>query len=238
MNGMFVTEYYGGEDAEQVTADLHFDRTTSAQLSWVDVRGIMSADQMVNITSENLFEKGEVVNYNLTWDPVDVNLMEIKRQWINDTEVPDSARSYIFENVQDNINATVSILYGNKEGSTENYTAKVSSTISIKFLNKIYWGASEAEELDNDAIIQLNSKLSDKLENTLSFNCEGGKYMFFAVPKELINNDVIITCGGLIYSDWTQSEISLKNEHNYTTYYVVFRSNNIQSAKHIEISLK
>ena len=62
--------------------------------------------------------------------------------------------------------------------------------------------------------------------------------MFFAVPKELINNDVIITCGGLIYSDWTQSEISLKNEHNYTTYYAVFRSNNIQSAKHIEISLK
>ena len=238
MNGMFVTEYYGGEDAEQVTADLHFDRTTSAQLSWVDVRGIMSADQMVNITSENLFEKGEIVNYNLTWDPVDVNLMEIKRQWINDTEVSDSARSYIFENVQDNINATVSILYGNKEGSTENYTAKVSSTISIKFLNKIYWGASEAEELDNDAIIQLNNKLSDKLENTFSFNCEGGKYMFFAVPKELINNDVIITCGGLIYSDWTQSEISLKNEHNYTTYYVVFRSNNIQSTKHIEISLK
>lgn len=238
MNGMFVTEYYGGEDAEQVTADLHFDRTTSAQLSWVDVRGIMSADQMVNITSSNLFEKGEVVNYNLTWNPVDVNLMEIKRQWINDVEVADSARSYIFENVQDNINATVSILYGNLEGSTENYTAKVNSTISIEFLNKIYWGASEAESLDNDAILQLNGELSDSLQKTLSFNCDGGKYMYFALPKDLITDEVLILCGGLIYSDWEQSVISLKNEHNYTTDYVLFRSNNMQSAKYIEINLK
>lgn len=238
MNGMFVTEYFGGEDAEQVTADLHFDRTTSAQLSWVDVRGIVSADQMVNITSANKFEKGEVVNYDLTWNPVDVNLMEIKRQWVNDIEVADSARSYIFENVQNNINATVSILYGNKEGSTENYTAKVNSTISIEFLNKIYWGVSEDETLDNEAILQLNGELSDTIQKTLSFNCEDGKYMYFAVPKDLISNDVLILCGGLIYSDWEQSVINLKNEHNYITDYVVFRSNNMQSAKYIEICLK
>lgn len=238
MNGMFVTEYYGGEDAEQVTADLHFDRTTSAQLSWVDVRGIMSADQMVNITSANKFEKGEVVNYDLTWNPVEVNLMEIKRQWINDVEIPDSSRTYTFENVQDNINATVSILYGNKEGSTENYTAKVNSTISIEFLNKIYWGSSESEQLDNDAILQLNSELSDNIKKTLSFDCDGGKYMFIAIPKDLIEDEVLITCGGLVYSDWEQSVINLKNEHNYTTDYVVFRSNNMQSAKYIEICLK
>ena len=136
------------------------------------------------------------------------------------------------------INATVSILYGNKEGSTENYTAKVNSTISIEFLNKIYWGVSEDETLDNEAILQLNGELSDTIQKTLSFNCEGGKYMYFAVPKDLISNDVLILCGGLIYSDWEQSVINLKNEHNYITDYVVFRSNNMQSAKYIEICLK
>lgn len=238
-NGKFVGEYYGGEPNEEVVWDLHFDRNTSAQLAWLDVKGVHSDEEMVNITSDEDFEKGQVLyNHPISWDPIDVPCMDIKCQWIDDLKISDTDRFYLIPELSSDYHPVVKLLYANEEGSMEEYQESVQAVAHFRFLNRIYWGGSESDTISDAEILQLNNKLAADLIHTLEFDCTGGKYMYMAIPKDLIDDEIIIMCGGIRFSDWESNEIQFTNKHGYTTDYVVFRSNNKQTAKHIEVTVK
>lgn len=234
-NNKFICEYDGSEPGPEKVADIHFDSNTSSELAWLMVRCKLSNDEIVNFTSGGLFENGENLrDAHVTWNPVSVNNMSITSQIYNGEEIDQNDRSYTVASITQDYSPELIITYSGDAGHQET----VSSTAHYKFADRIYWGASEDESLENADILALNNKLTDKLLNSLEFNCEGGKYMYIAIQNNLIPNGVQIFSGNLPYTDWEISEIQLTNQHGYVTDYTIFRSNNKQTANKIEVNLK
>lgn len=238
-NNKFIAEYYGGEDTKEVIADIHFDINSSAEIAWALARIKYSEEQMVNFTTGGLFEKGEVLtNAIVKWNPVSVPNMKIYKQIYDGEEIPSDEHLKIVDSISSDYFPELYITYSAENGDKEIYRETVQSKASYKFVNKIYWGASDKEVLTNIDILSLDNELTDSIINLYTFDCTGGKYMYIVIPEELYDNKLEFYYANLLYTGWNSSTISLTNQHGYTTNYKLFRSCNRQTTDEIEISLR
>lgn len=237
-NNKFICEYDGSEPGPEHIADIHFDVNNSAELSWMYVKSTKSDEEIVNITTGGLYEKGEVLeNEKVSWNPVQINNMSITNQQYNGEEINKDARFYTVT-ISEDYTPELTLTYSAPTGLKDTYRESISSETSYKFVNRIYWGASANETVEDEEILTFNSILTESLIDKVTINCEGGKYMYLAIPKDLIPDGMKIFCGNILYSAWERIERPLTNQHGYTTDYVIFRSLNKQTFDEIELTLK
>lgn len=122
---------------------------------------------------------------------------------------------------------------------------QLQSQATLKFLPKMYYGASSQMIFTSDAILQLaNNQFIDTINGELmdfqmEFNCTGGKYMIFALPSAYrINAGGDIFIGGLINSDWdVKQNFKITNASGYTNNYDIYTSKNIQTDEHLVVEI-
>ncbi len=122
--------------------------------------------------------------------------------------------------------------------ATDAESTVVTKTTSIRFLNSVYYGAATTPVTTTTDVLALDSnKLASGKGMTATFNCTGGKYIYFAMPTSfgLTVNDFKI--GGLANSAWDVSTISVTNAHSHTESYSVFKSQNLQNGAAITVAI-
>lgn len=122
--------------------------------------------------------------------------------------------------------------------ATDEANATVTKSTTIQFLNSIYYGASTATSVTAANVLSLPStKLAGGKGMTATFDCTGGKYIYFAMPKTfgLTVNDFKI--GGLSNSAWDVTTVSVTNGHGHTEDYTIFKSQNLQNGANIPVAI-
>lgn len=114
-------------------------------------------------------------------------------------------------------------------------TTKTSST-SVKFLPKRYWGVSTKTTLTDSEIIALSSELSTTRQQSRTFDCSGGKYFYFAIKTSYCNG-IAFKVGGLAFSDMVSETRQFTNASGHTDSYNIYRVNNIQTGAAIAVEV-
>lgn len=161
------------------------------------------------------YEKGSTQSVTLSWK-FD---RDIDSQQINGIEINNALRSKIYHNVS--TDTSYKLTATSREQS-------VSKTTSVKFSLKKYWGVSKYSELLNDEILTLNSGWASRTMGVTTFDCTGGRYVYYVLPTSMVNG-IEFWINGLQNTDWNEQEISLTNASGYTESYTVFRLNIIQT---------
>lgn len=106
---------------------------------------------------------------------------------------------------------------------------KTQASTSVSFYNRRYWGVSPDTNAD---ITLLNSELSNSRAKTITFDCSGGKYFYYAYPKSLGLSSWNI--GGLSFTGYTLQEKTIVNEYGLRIVYYVYRSTDKQTGNNIK----
>lgn len=113
----------------------------------------------------------------------------------------------------------------------------VSSTASLAFRNKRYWGVSPNTTLSNSEIIALSSEFSTSRVKDITYNASvgsGANYIYYAYPTSFGTLSAV-TVGGLAFSDFTTTIVNFVNASGYTAQYNLVRINNIQTGSNIMV---
>lgn len=105
-----------------------------------------------------------------------------------------------------------------------------SASARISFYHRRYWGESADPSIEITDIA--NSELSNSKAKTVTFNCSGGKYFYYAYPKAL--GDSSWNVGGLSFTGYIKSEVTIINEYGKSIEYYVYRSADIQTGSSIK----
>ena len=105
---------------------------------------------------------------------------------------------------------------------------KTSATASVSFYHRRYWGVSADAGAD---ITSLTSELSNARAKSITFDCSGGRYFYYAYPKAL--GTAAWKVGGLDFSGYTRTEQTITNEYGLSVTYYVYRSSDLQTGSNI-----
>lgn len=180
----------------------------------------------VTLHGGKIYEKGMVIDtVNLTWE---IN-KKVLTQSINNGigSINKDLRAYTVENahIEDDTTYTITVSDGRNTSS---------SSTDILFKQYLYWGVSADTSLDNQEIIIFSKEFETTDTNTVTFDCSGGKYFYIISPKKY-SDDIIFKINGFYFSDMIETEIELTNASGYTSEYIIYRSNNIQTGSSIEV---
>lgn len=99
---------------------------------------------------------------------------------------------------------------------------------AVAFSHRRYWGASSNPDAD---ITALTTELSNSKAKTINFDCSGGKYFYYAIPKAL--GTTTWKVGGLAFTGYTLTEKTITNEYGLAVTYYVYRSAELQTGSAI-----
>lgn len=168
------------------------------------------------IDSDIYNEIGSVINPTLNWQ---YSSNKISSQTINGESLDTTLRSYTANNISTNTTFTLVARSLNT----------VQDTISIYFVPRFYLGVSTNNTLTSDEIKALTSDKLLYVEEYLgkkTFNCSGGKYIYYVVPTSEAANVVVKDGNGFLFNDYTTSTVDITNDYGNTINYTVFRMNN------------
>ena len=168
------------------------------------------------IDSDIYNEIGSVINPTLNWQ---YSSNKISSQTINGESLDTTLRSYTANNISTNTTFTLVARSLNT----------VQDTISIYFVPRFYLGVSTNNTLTSDEIKALTSDKLLYVEEYLgkkTFNCSGGKYIYYVVPTSEAANVVVKDGNGFLFNDYTTSTVDITNNYGNTINYTVFRMNN------------
>lgn len=117
---------------------------------------------------------------------------------------------------------------------TANSGNTASSTVSLQFRNKRYWGVSPNTTLTGPEIIALSSEFATSRIKDVTYNATGGRYVYYAYPASFGNLNAV-KVGGLAFSDYTTTVVSFTNASGFTSSYNLIRINNIQTGANIAV---
>ena len=113
-----------------------------------------------------------------------------------------------------------------------------SSSASVVFRNKRWWGVNSKTSLSSTDIISLaNSEFATDYLQTKSFDATGGKYIYFAFPSSFTGTPVF-TIGGFTAPFDELASVSHTNQSGFTSNYRVFKSTNLQNDSNITVVVK
>jgi hypothetical protein len=165
-----------------------------------------------------------VSNVNFTWsvnkDPTTQSL----NQGVG--SIATTLRAYLFAGPY-TTNQTFTVTVGDGQ-TTDN------ASINVTFSPKAYWGPWPDQTPDNAEILTLTQALASGRARSVSYDCTGGRYPIYCYPKSFgaLSN---VTVGGLAFSDYTLTEVSLTNAQGYTQDYYLFSFNGIQTGANINV---
>lgn len=189
----------------------------------------------LTITSDSIFEVGsKVTTLTFNWDKPNESAVTKIEPYVGQV-IKNPPYTHTFTTpVTTDTTFKISIYQlGNPEDS-------ITGTASIKFLPKIYWGSSYLDP-SNEDILRYNSRLSDSRnavgEQSLTVNCESGKYVYIVIPSSYIDDTIRIRIGGLNCSDYEVSMIELENEQGFIQEYTLYKINNLQHTQLIDVEI-
>lgn len=103
-----------------------------------------------------------------------------------------------------------------------------SAQASVSFAHRRFYGVSIAPNTD---ITTLATELNNSRAKTVTFDCSGGKYFYYAYPKVL--GKAAWNVGGLSIG-MTPTEVTITNEYGLSVAYYVYRSDNLQTGSSIK----
>lgn len=183
-----------------------------------------------SFTGGGTYEIGTVIStVNLAWSiNKKINTQTLKRGSTEVSQINSEIRSYV-DNININSNTTYTLSISDGKNST-------SKTTSVLFKQKRYWGVSEKETLANEDILKLSQELTDNRKQTRAFNCSGGKYFWLAIPKQMCSG-ITFKVGGLAFSAMVATEIEFTNASGYTSIYIMYRPQDIQTGSNISVEV-
>lgn len=115
-----------------------------------------------------------------------------------------------------------------------------SASVTVTFMHRRFWGVTSTETLSYEQLLALSSELSTSRSQERDFNCSGGKYWWFAIPKEL--------CSGIQFTDVGSglpmtlppeciSERTITNRFGVQVTYNVYRGEFKQTASSVKIRI-
>lgn len=111
--------------------------------------------------------------------------------------------------------------------------ATKTKTATLAFLNNVYSGVSVNPRPTLAEITAGAPTLASSRARTLTFNCTGGRYFWFAYPARFGAGTFKV--GGLSYTDAAAQTVSVTNTAGYTEDYLVHASNVIQFGASISL---
>lgn len=165
-----------------------------------------------------VYEKGRIITPSISWS------LEKKGQEVNPTAatvngstdgVSSDLKSFTSPSfVQENISYNVVCKYE---------TQQVSRAANYTFQLKKYWGVSPNITLTNEEILALNSTWASRTMGKTTFDCTGGRYIYYIIPSSIYGNGVEFWVGGLYNSDVVVSTMDVTNSFNVTENYTIMR---------------
>ena len=125
-------------------------------------------------------------------------------------------------------NKTYTLSYG--DGTTFG-----TSTTSVTFLPKRYWGVSVNDSVIDAYILSMSSELSSSRNQNRVFDCSGGKYFYLIYPAS--EGLATFTVNGLANNAFDLTVRSLTNSSGFTQNYNIYRSLTIQFGSSINVTV-
>lgn len=115
-------------------------------------------------------------------------------------------------------------------------TKSDSAQTTLSFEPKVYWGVSPDTTLTSSGVLGLASEsFATALGRSMSFNCTGGAYPYYAFPQSFgLPNSVVV--GGLAFTAYTVTVQPVTNAQGFTQEYNVIRFNNLQNGSNIPVA--
>lgn len=183
-------------------------------------------------TGGGTFEKGEVITPYITWN------IKRKGEEVNPTSatvngsttgVNANKKNYQSPNtISTNQNYNVVCSYNNQS---------ISRTASYVFSLKKYWGVYSLTELTNYDVLSMDSTWASRTMGKTTFNCTGGKYIYYIIPSNVYGDGVDFWVNGFKNNDVIVTDMQVTNAYNVTATYKVMRLNNIQTGV-LEVEFK
>lgn len=104
-----------------------------------------------------------------------------------------------------------------------------SASASVTFYHRKYWGASASADVD---ITKLSSELSNAKGKTITYDCSGGKYFYYAYPTSL--GKASFNIGGLAVGI-EPTTTKIVNDYGKEIEYYVYRSADLQTGSAIKV---
>lgn len=113
---------------------------------------------------------------------------------------------------------------------------------SVSFKNKVYWGVSAKDSLDNADILAFETagkaSFATGRAMTKTFDCSVGGFFYFAIPTDFCTGLKMVV-GGLAFSDFkVVTKEDFVNASGKTVSYNVYRPNSIQHGSSITVEVK
>lgn len=156
-------------------------------------------------------QKGVVLrSWQLRWE----FSKEVKSISINGTNLAPTTRAYT-ESVDLSANKTYTFVYSD---GVETYT----KTVTVKFLNGIYYGVSASTDYNTDLINSLTRKLQENNKIDFSVNAGDGQYIYYACPVSYGQPVFIINGLEVVYDKMI--DFDYINTDGYSERYAIYRS--------------
>lgn len=218
----------GGSTGDVVDAhDVGYQTTSdpSIQNVWEALDKLLYVGPSGTMTGGGTYELGSVVHgVHLTWSFNKAIVSQSLDHGVG--TLPVDQRSYDFP---DDISVSTSFSLTASDGKS-GFTIST----SVSFQRKAYWGPSPKPTLTNADILALSQAFATSKSKSVSYDCTGKQYPYFCYPVSFgALTDVRV--GGLAFSDFSQSIVSLTNASGHTEDYYVTRFNGIQSGANIQV---
>lgn len=156
----------------------------------------------------DICETGGSENIVLTWELTG----DYKKITINDTEV--TGNTVTMPNIRQDTDYTLKVTL--KNGGS------VTRTVSVKFVNHIYWGVTSSGTMTKSVVKGLNyTDMTDKIERDITYTLND-EYAVYAYPKRLgnVSFEVSVAPGGFE----APVTVTVDNHSEYIEDYYVYRS--------------
>lgn len=167
-------------------------------------------------------EIGSTVNPNFNWVYSTEN---ITSQSFNGEPLDIKIRTKSLTNIKDDTEFKLTVSSLNT----------ASGVLDIHFVPRIYFGASEVEDMTSGLVPSLGGDevVLNRILGRKSFNCTGGKYVYYIVPTSEKDEVVIRDGNDFLFTGYTTSEVKVTNTYGVETSYTVFKTNNMYYSEEV-----
>jgi hypothetical protein len=111
-----------------------------------------------------------------------------------------------------------------------------SSTTSLAFRSRRWWGVSASDALDDAALLALTGELATARQQTRTLDATGGRYLWFAWPAEF--GAPAFWIGGLLNTAWVETVRDHVNAYGHSRSYRLYRSDFLQNGAAIAVEVR
>lgn len=176
----------------------------------------------ISINVDRTVEKGRVIKgcvISWTYNKTTITEQSLTVNNVSIGTLSTTLKSYSYTN---NISSNTTFKITGKDDKNK----IASSSVSITYYNRVYWGVSTSTTYNNNFILNelKNSTLSDSKNRDITVNAGDGQYIYYAIPSRLGNCTFFV--GGFEGGFSKVSTISFTNSYNFTENYDIYKSTN------------